>query len=402
MRFLLATSLAAAFMMSQAKAQTTPHAGEIVRQEPVGAVRIAFDRAGETSVVAAGLADRATGRKLTPDDPARVASVSKLVVAIGVMRLVEAGTLDLDADVATYLRSPLRNPAFPGAPITLRRLLSHTSSLTDTVDYVLPLDADMMAVLADPKAWDAAHAPGAYFRYANFNTPVVAAVMEMATGERFDLLMQRLVLDPLGLEACYNWAACTAETKARAVVQYRERTPTRDEQAFIASCPVTPARDGSCDLARWQPGRNGAIFSPQGGLRISARGLAAIGRLLLNDGKLDGVQLLTPASVRALLTPVWTYDGATGDHQGGFLCRYGLGSQTLATPAEGCRDDPFGDGVARVGHAGDAYGLKSGLWLDRKRGTGVAYFATDVLDSDAGLHSGYTRIEEQLARGTRP
>lgn len=383
-------------------AQTTPSTGPIVRQEPVGAVRIAFDRKGETSVVANGLADRASGRRLTADDPARVASVSKLVVAIGAMRLVEAGTLDLDADVARYLGRPLRNPAFPGAPITLRQLLAHTSSLTDNVDYVLPLEADMAQVLADPKAWDADHAPGRYFRYANFNFPVIAAVMEKATGERFDLLMKRLVLDPLKLDACYNWAACAPETARRAVVQYRERKPTKDDPAAIDGCPVTPATDGSCDLAVWQPGRNGAIFSPQGGLRISARGLTTVGRLLLNEGKHGQLRLLKPASVRALLTPAWTYDGSNGDHQGGFLCRYGLATQTLATKQAECRDDPFGDGVARVGHAGDAYGLKSGLWLDRARGTGVAYFATDVLDADAGLRSGYTRIEEQLARGTRP
>jgi CubicO group peptidase (beta-lactamase class C family) len=368
----------------------------------VGAVRVAFDRTGETSALAAGLADRTTGRRLTPDDPARFASVSKLVVAIGALRLVEAGTLDLDADVATYLGYRLRNPAFPDHPITLRQLLAHTSSLTDTVDYVLPLDADMAQVLADPRAWDSAHPPGTYFRYANFNTPVVAAAMEKVTGERFDLLMKRLVLDPLGLEACFNWAACRPETAQRAVVQYRERKPTRDTPAMIAACPVTPARDGSCELAQWVAGRNGAMFSPQGGLRISARGLATIGRMLLNDGAHEGRRLLRPASVRLLLAPLWTYDGANGDHQGGFLCRYGLGSQIIATSVAGCRDDIFGDGVARAGHAGDAYGLKSGLWLDRARGVGVAYFATDVLDADAGLHSGYTRIEEQLARGTRP
>jgi hypothetical protein len=39
------------------------------------------------------------------------------------------------------------------------------------------------------------------------------------------------------------------------------------------------------------------------------------------------------------------------------------------------------------------------LWIDRERGTGVAYFATDVLDADAGAHSAYTRIEEELAKG---
>ena len=103
--------------------------------EPTGRVRVAFDRAGETSVRAEGLADTASGRALTADDPARVASISKLVTAIGVLRLVEAGQLDLDADVSALLGFPLRNPAFPDAPISLRMLLSHTSSLTDAAGY---------------------------------------------------------------------------------------------------------------------------------------------------------------------------------------------------------------------------------------------------------------------------
>lgn len=398
------TGLAAIMAMggvAAGAAETTPAAA--VRQEPLAAVRVTFDRVGVTGVRVTGVADLATGRAVTADDPVRVASISKLVVAIGALRLVEQGKLDLDADISRALGWTLRNPAFPDTPITLRQLLSHTSSLTDTVDYVLPLDADMAAVLADPTAWDADHRPGGFFRYANFNTPVVAAAMERVTGERFDLLMQRLVLAPLGIEACYNWASCPPEFAARAVVLYRERKPVRDAHHGAASaCPVTPARDGSCDLAQWRAGRNGAIFAPQGGLRISARGLATIGRLLLNEGRLGRVRLLRSASVKTLFAPAWRHDGANGDAQAGFLCRYGLASQTLATFTPGCRDDPFGDGLARVGHAGDAYGLRSGLWLDRARGAGVAYFATDVLDSDTGLRSAYTRIEEELAAGERP
>ena len=369
------------------------------RQEPAGWARVTFDKGGVTSAEAGGAADLSAGRPMTVDDPARIASVSKLVVAIAVMRLVEAGTLDLDADVSQVLGHRLRNPAFPDTPITLRLLLSHRSSLTDSIDYVLPLDADMLAVLADPKAWDADHAPGTWFHYTNFNFPVVASVMEKATGERFDLLMERLVLKPLAIDGCYNWASCSPERARRAVVQYRERQPTKDDAASIRACPVTPAKEGSCDLSLWKPGVNGAIFSPQGGLRISARDLAKVGQLLLGEGKLGTVRLLKPKSVRTMLAPEWTFDGSNGDHQDGFMCRYGLATQTLAAKGETCRDDPFGDGRERVGHSGDAYGLKAGLWIDRTRGTGVAYFATDVLDADTGSHSAFTRIEENLAKG---
>jgi CubicO group peptidase (beta-lactamase class C family) len=361
--------------------------------QPVATVRVEFDRRGETAARATGLAEVASGRAITPDDPVRVASISKLVVAIGALRLAEQGRLDLDADVSDLLGWRLRNPAFPNVPITLRLLLSHRSSLTDAVDYVLPLDADMRSVLSDPKAWDAAHAPGARFRYTNFNFPVVAAAMERATGERFDRLMDRLVLRPLKLDACFNWASCAPATRARAVVIYRDGKPTKDWPAQVAACPVTPARDGSCDLATWRAAANGAIFAPQGGLRISARGLARIGRLLLGRGKVDGVRLLSPASFRMLATPLWTHDGANGETEGGFYCRYGLAVSFLPTP--GCKDDPFEDGRQRMGHGGDAYGLRSGLWVDLKAGTGVAYFAADAEGPDVG----FTPLEKALARG---
>jgi CubicO group peptidase (beta-lactamase class C family) len=374
---------------------------------PVAAVRVTFDKKGETSVSLKGLADVASSRPVTADDPVRIASISKLVTAIAVLRLVEQGRLDLDADVSRWLGWKLRNPAFPNKPITLRLLLSHRSSLTDRVDYVLPLDADMRAVLQDPKAWDGEHAPGSWWAYTNFNFPVIAAVMERATGERFDRLMDRLVLRPMRLDACYNWASCKPATVARAVVQYREGKPTKDDNHGAApACPVSPAKDGSCNLSVWRPGTNGAIFAPQGGLRISARGLARVGRMFLGDGTLDGVRILRPASVRLMETPLWTYDGHNGDvggdisvavPSGGMTCSYGLAVVFQATPTKGCRDDPFGDGKRRFGHSGDAYGLKAGLWIDKASGTGVAYFATDVPDVP-GTRSAYTATEESLAR----
>lgn len=377
--------------------------------EPIATVRVSFDRDGITSTRAEGLADIAAGRAVTADDPVRVASISKLVTALGVMRLVEAGQLDLDADVSRWLGWKLRNPAFPDTPITLRLLLSHRAGLTDAAGYYqVPLGGLLQDVLADPRAWDPAHAPGTFFRYANLDFPLIAAVMEKATGERFDRLMQRLVLQPLAIDGCFNWASCDDATAARTVVLYDQaRQPVRDDHhGRRPACPVVPAADGSCDLARWRAGDNGALFSPQGGLRISANGLAKIGRLLLGQGELDGVRLLQPASVRTLVAPQWTYAPGNGltseeDESGqggrGFFCRYGLAVQTLATPANGCHDDPFGDGVARVGHSGSAYDLLSGLWVDPAGGTGVVYFATGVPEARAGGRSAFSAVEERLA-----
>ncbi len=376
--------------------------------EPVATVRAAFDRDGVTETRVHGYADKARGRKVSADDPVRIASISKLVTAIGVMRLVEAGTLDLDADVSDALGWRLRNPAFPATPITLRLLLSHRASLTDGAGYwQTPLGGKLRDILEDPRAWDAAHAPGSYFRYANLNFPLVAQAMERATGERFDELMERLVLRPLGLTACFNWASCDASTAARAVVLYDgDGKPVRDNnEGRKPDCAVTVG-EGSCDLGRWRAGENGALFSPQGGLRISAHDLVRIGRLLLGNGSIDGQRLLEPASVQAMMLPHWqytagngvTYEEDTGDIDQGFFCRYGLAMQTLATPVNGCRDDPFGDGVARVGHSGSAYGLQAGLWLDHKSGTGVVWFATGMPDERVGGKSAFSAVEEALAR----
>jgi len=160
----------------------------------------AFDRQGIGGTLAEGVADPATGRAASVDDPVRVASVSKLVTAIGVMRLVEDGRLSLDAEVA-----PMLGLAMPQR-VTLRMLLSHTSGLRDHEDrYAIPLGETLAEVLADPRSWDPNHSAGSgYFTYSNLNFVVVGSLVERVTGERFDRFMHRSVLGPLKLGACFN------------------------------------------------------------------------------------------------------------------------------------------------------------------------------------------------------
>lgn len=312
----------------------------------------------------AGVAERA----VTIDDPARVASISKLVVAIGVMRLSEQGKLDLDLDVNEYLGWRVRNPAFPDAPITLRALLSHQSGLRDSVDYIVPLDGSLEAVLADPKAWDAIHAPGTYFSYANINSPLIAAVVEGATDERFDRLMARLVLTPLGLDACYNWGdGCSDGRRAQVVTLLRPNGDLARDAPMNGPdpCAVYPASDGSCDVDKlYVLGRNGSAFSPQGGLRISASDLAKIGQLLLRDG----APLLSPKSFAQMIGPVWTFDGKNGDDDKSYFTGYGLGVHWL-TDTQGNR---------WFGHVGEAYSLRAGFWINPVERKGFYRYVTMV------------------------
>lgn len=361
-----------------------------------------FDSHGILRSGAAGLADRGAGRALTIDDPVRIASITKLHVALGVMRLVELGKLDLDEDVSRHLGWTLRNPAFPDRPITLRLILSHRSSLRDGISYALPLDSSVQEAVAASEAWDLEHPPGTFFRYSNLGFPVVASVMERATGERFDRLMDRLVMKPLKLDACFNWTTCPDSTIARAVVLYApDGAVVRDDLKGVPPpCPVVPAADGGCDLSTYRPGSNGALFSPQGGLRISVRDLAKVGGLLLRRGRLpDGSRFLSEANLAEMERLHWRFDGGNGDTEQDFYCGYGLAMQILAQCAP--KDDPFGDSKARTGHAGDAYGLRSGLWIDRTTGRGIAYFATGLGDDPPRGRSAYRTIEEWLAAKAR-
>lgn len=374
---------------------------------PPASVAVAFDRTRIRPVLAEGEADRATHRLVTADDPVRIASISKLVTALGVMRLVDAGKLDLDRDVSDYLGYALRNPAFPDKLITLRMLLSHQSSLLDGADrYIIPLGETLQARLAEPALWDTTHTPGSgWFHYTNLNFPVVASVMERVTGERFDKLIARLVLRPLKLSACFNWSGCSAGSAARAVVLYRAggEVAKDDLHGAMPACSVVARSDGNCDLSRYGPGSNGALFSPQGGLRISMRDLAKIGQMLTRGGK----GFLSRKAFAEMTEPEWRFDGSNGLGEdgtaSGFFCAYGLAVHLIGAGGPGCHDDLFGDGTPRLGHSGDAYGLKSGLWFDPKTGRGLAFFTSAVADDAPNGRSAFTAAEEAIVeRSAKP
>lgn len=328
-------------------------------------VRVDFSTSAILSRQASGEAGVA-GRKVTPDDPVRMASISKLVMALTVMRLVDEGRIDLDNDVGAYLGFPVRNPAFPNRPVTLRHLLSHTSGIRDTVDYLLPLDGSLQAVLADPAVWHRGYEPGDYFSYANLNSPVIAATIEAATRVRFDRLVAQKILAPLRLDACFNWGAgCSPGRRGQAVTLLRSNGDLARDAAIAADpCPVLAARDGGCDLGRYRLGKNGSSFSPQGGLRISPQGLARIGQLLLKGGR----PLLSEKAFAEMTRAQWRFNGVNGDDDRGYFSAYGLGVHIHEDSA----------GAKWLGHVGEAYALRAGLWVNPKTRRGFAQYVTMV------------------------
>lgn len=339
----------------------TPHTPASI-PEPAR-VSVDFNRTHITSTHASGNAGT-LDRKVTADDPVRVASISKMIVAIAAMRLVDEGKIDLDRDIDSYLGFSIRNPEYPDKPISLRLLLSHRAGITDGVDYLLPLDGEIGSVMKDGKAWLPGKPPGSWYHYSNLNFPVIAAVMEAATGERFDRIVASRVLGPLKLDACFNWqTGCSADRWRKAVTLLRTNGDLARDPPQGEKCPVAPARDGSCNLASYQLGKNGSSFSPQGGLRISARDLAKIGQFLLRKGR----PILSAKAFAEMTKPHWRAEQQAAEGEvisGG----YGLGLR-IAT------DDK---GQTWIGHSGAAYALRSGLWVNPKTGKGHARFVTMV------------------------
>ena len=125
--------------------------------------------------------------------------------------------------------------------------------------------------------------------------------------------------------------------------------------------------------------------------------------MLLNGGELDGVRILSPKSVETLLAPAWRFDGGNGarDGESATICSLRPRGPADADARPGCADDMGTEGRVLVGHAGDAYGLKSGLWIDRARGLGIAYFVTGVPENAArGPGTAFTAAETRAFRRT--
>lgn len=355
---------------------------------------------------AAGYADVAARRPMEVATPMRVASISKLAVAVAVMRLADEGRIDLDADVSRGLGFRLRHPAYPDRPVTLRLLMGHRSGLSDKGGYSFPLGATLQDSIG-PESW-AAWGPGERFDYVNLNYGIVATVLEGATGERFDRLMRLAVLEPLKLDACFNWSGCPAGAAVSAAVLYRKGA---DETAWDLAgpwvaqvdapgerprggCPVRLADRQHCALDGYRPGTNGTLFSPQGGLRVSAAGLARLGRMLVEGGALDGVRVLRPETAARFFESV-AVGAPAGETYGGVMREWGL-IQCMPAGQLGER--------RMCGHLGDAYGLYAGLWMDPARREVFVYALTGSADAPAKWPkgaSGLLGVEEALFRAAQ-
>lgn len=148
-----------------------------------------------------GFADAA---KRKPVDPYRTlfrpGSVSKLVTWTAVMQLVEQGKLDLDTDVNRYLDFKL--PDRKGGPVTLRRIMTHTSGFDEAAKSVIFYDPHHLRPLGDflknsvpPRIYNAGTTPA----YSNWATALAGYIVERTSGEAFDDYVERHIFAPLSM-----------------------------------------------------------------------------------------------------------------------------------------------------------------------------------------------------------
>jgi CubicO group peptidase (beta-lactamase class C family) len=348
-------------------------------------------------------------RNLPVNDSAmyRIASISKLVMTTAMMKLYDKKLFKLDDDVSKYLGFTLRNPNHPDRPITIRMLLSHTSSINEGSGYDGFLTAtytnvsnppDFSQLLTPGGAYYTEdmwrnEAPGEYYTYCNANFGLAGTLIEKISGQNFDEFMSENLFIPLGITGSYIAEGVTDLNNLAVIYRNEEGkwAPQTDDFKGTLSSPR--------DFSGYKTGTNAAVFSPQGGLRISALELAKVMMLHLDKGRFGGKRIISKKSIRLMHTPQWTYNGNNGDTDGGKDKCYGLSVHILTNTPSG---DVIYSDSRMMGHGGDAYGLISKFYFDPDSRSGLIMIANGVFNPlTKGSHSVFYDFEEAVFSSVR-
>ncbi len=315
---------------------------EIMKKLDVVGLSVAVVKKGEIIYTNSfGLKNIETKAPLSDTDIFRIASISKSFSATSIMQLREAGKLSLDDDFSDLVGFKIRNPKFPDKVITLRMIMSHTSSINDSQGY-FTLDAINPSKNPDWAKCYSDYAPGAGYRYCNLNYNMVGTVIEKLSGERFDNYVKNHILNPLGLYGGYNVDSLDANRFAT-LHEYDATTKT-----FKPSpAAYNPRRE---EIANYVRGYTTPIFSPTGGMKISATDLAKYMSMHMNMGKYKGKRIMSKKSAKLMQTKVAEEEG------------YALALTNL---------NDLIPGKMMVGHTGSAYGLYSAMFFHPKEKFGI-------------------------------
>ena len=313
-----------------------------------------------------GVKNIATQTQLSNTDLFRIASISKSFSATSIMQLVEAKKLSLNDNVSKLIGFTIRNPKFPDIVITLKMLLSHTSSLNDALGY---FTLDIINPNKNPdyaKCYNN-YAPGAGYEYCNLNFNLVGTIIERVSGERFDKYIKHYILDPLGLYAGFEVGALDS---SRFVTLYEYDSAM--QRFTVDSGAYNPRKT---EINNYVMGYSTPIFSPAGGMKISVTDLTKYMMMHMNLGKYNGIRIISKKSAKTMQTAV-----SDGDVEG----KYGLA--ILIT-------DKLMPGVLMKGHTGSAYGLYSMMFFQPHKKFGIIAITNGM---DAVYDSGYNPVMQSI------
>lgn len=226
-----------------------------------------------------GVASVETKEPVTAETLFRIASTTKIFTAAAALSLVEDGRLKLDAPVGDFAKG--LSPKI--ARLTLSRLLSHTSGMADSDKEYGPHDdaalGETARALGDASLFEE---PGKIFSYSNVGFDLVGYLVEQASGKSYAQTVRERVLVPAGMR--------------RSVFR-----PTVAMTYPFSQAHAEDERTGAIKVVRPFPD-NAAQF-PSGYLFSNASELARFAVAFLNQGRLDGKQVLSPSIIRSMMTP---------------------------------------------------------------------------------------------------
>jgi len=247
--------------------------------------------------------------KRIPVDPFtslfRPGSISKLFTWVSVMQLIEQGKLDLDVDVNQYLSTFQIEDTFPGQPITLRHIMTHTPGFEDGgLGYLIGNDVTRIMPLAESLAKyqpDRINPPGKHTAYSNYGTALAGLIVANVSGMSFNDYLQKNIFDVLGMKHssfAEPLPAGLAENMAKAY-SYNAGTDSYEEKNYEII----------------------SNFGPAGAMAVSAYDMSLFARALLNDGSLDGRRILQADTLQQMLDQGFAHDDRVRGMGLGFIKR---------------------------------------------------------------------------------
>lgn len=280
---------------------------EIARGAMTGAVALVAQDDKVALLQAYGNSDAAGSRAMKTDDLFRIASMTKPVVSVAIMTLVEEGRLRLEEPIAAHLpeladlkvAGPDGQMVAPARQPTIHDLLRHTGGFTyssfgaaDPAIRKQYQDADIEQVRSDMTAEEMltrlakiplAFEPGTQFEY-SLGVDLLGIILERVTGQPLSQALDERVFRPLGM------------TSTRFAV-------TQDDAARLAEVPAAdPMKPFTEGWMRVTADRGQGYLSGGGGLVSTADDYLRFSRMILGGGALEDRRILSPASVRLMLS----------------------------------------------------------------------------------------------------